>query len=539
MLKLSRQGLYETGEWERAGISLPRFDLDSSARATECAPVWVHFGAGNIFRGFISELQQRLLDRGRAVTGIVAAETYDEEIIDRIYIPYDNLSLLVIMKPDGNFGKKVVAGVAKSLVGDPSRKDDWEQLKTVFTCKSLQMVSFTVTEKGYNLTSMSGEFLPEVKNDLEKGPGDPRHLISKVAALVYTRFCAGAFPIALVSMDNCAHNGEKLEDAVLTFARKWAEEGLVENEFIDYLSNPEKVSFPWTMIDKITPRPSKIVRDNLVKAGLKDMDIICTAKETYIAPFVNAEGPQYLVVEDNFPNGRPLLEEAGVLFADRETVEKAERMKVTACLNPLHTALAVFGCLLGYQSIAIEMRDPSLKKLVEKIGYDEGMPVVASPGILKPKEFIRQVIEERFPNLYIPDTPQRIATDTSQKMAIRFGETIKAYETKIEGGAVVLKFIPLVIAAWCRYLLGLDDEGNEMQLSPDPMLKELRETLSAVRLGNPVSAKGSLRTVLSNVRLFGTDLYAAGIGEQIEAYFNELIDGKHAVRNTLEKYLSV
>ena len=90
-------------------------------------------------------------------------------------------------------------------------------------------------------------------------------------------------------------------------------------------------------------------------------------------------------------------------------------------MNPLHTALAVFGCLLGYESIAAEMGDPLLKTLVERIGYDEGIPVVVDPEILSPMEFIHEVISQRLPNPFIPDVPQRIATDTSQKVPIRFG----------------------------------------------------------------------------------------------------------------------
>lgn len=112
-------------------------------------------------------------------------------------------------------------------------------------------------------------------------------------------------------------------------------------------------------------------------------------------------------------------------MTDRDTVDKADTMKVTTCLNPLHTALSIFGCLLGYESIATEMEDPDLLTLVQQIGYKEGLPVVVNPEIINPKMFIDEVILKRLPNKYIPDTPQRIATDTSQKIAIRFGETIK------------------------------------------------------------------------------------------------------------------
>ena len=135
------------------------------------------------------------------------------------------------------------------------------------------------------------------------------------------------------------------------------------------------------------------------------------------------------MIEDRFPNGRPALEKAGVYMTDRDTVNKAEKMKVMTCLNPLHTALAVCGCLLGFNRISDEMKDDDLRALVYKLG-EEGMPVVVSPGIINPEDFIREVLEERLPNPYIPDTPQRIATDTSQKVSIRFGETIKGYMLK-------------------------------------------------------------------------------------------------------------
>lgn len=143
---------------------------------------------------------------------------------------------------------------------------------------------------------------------------------------------------------------------------------------------------------------------------------------------------------------RPPLEKAGVYMTDRDTVNNTEKMKVTTCLNPLHTALAVYGCLLGYDSIAAEMKDPQLKALVEKIGYGEGIPVVVDPKILSPMDFIHEVIDKRLPNPFMPDTPQRIATDTSQKVAIRFGETVKSYIAREDLDPASLTYIPLAIA---------------------------------------------------------------------------------------------
>ena len=115
------------------------------------------------------------------------------------------------------------------------------------------------------------------------------------------------------------------------------------------------------------------------------MEAVITGKNTYVAPYVNAEELEYLVIEDDFPNGRPPLEQAGVLFADRDTVNKVETMKVTTCLNPIHTALAIYGCLLGYTSIHAEMQDVELLALARAVGYREGCPWSSTPASLTRK----------------------------------------------------------------------------------------------------------------------------------------------------------
>ena len=152
--------------------------------------------------------------------------------------------------------------------------------------------------------------------------------------------------MAVVSMDNCSHNGEKLMSAVIEVASAWVKNGFAPAAFLDYLKDESKIAFPWSMIDKITPRPHPKVEKALADAGIEGMAPIVTEKKTFIAAFVNAEKPQYLVVEDKFPNGRPPLEKAGVYFCDRDTVNMCEKMKVTTCLNPLHTAMSMYGCLL-------------------------------------------------------------------------------------------------------------------------------------------------------------------------------------------------
>jgi len=291
------------------------------------------------------------------------------------------------------------------------------------------------------------------------------------------------------------------------------------------------------MIDKITPRPDASVEEILRKDGIEGLDSVVTSKNTYIAPFVNAEECEYLVIEDSFPNGRPELEKGGLLFTERETVDKVEKMKVCTCLNPLHTSLAVFGCLLGYTKISDEMKDDTLKKLVERVGYEEGLPVVVNPGVIDPKEFIDTVINVRIPNPFMPDTPQRIATDTSQKLAIRFGETIKAYMKSDKLDVSELKLIPLVYAGWLRYLMAVDDEGRQFELSPDPLLDTVCPYAAKLKLMAEQDVETVVEPILYMENIFGVDLYEAGLSELVCSYLKELTSGVHAVRNTLVKYV--
>lgn len=536
-MKLTLEGLKEKTAWEKAGVCLPSYDIEKTAEETKKAPVWVHFGAGNIFRIFIGGLADTLIEKGESKKGITCVETFDFDVIDKIYAPYDNLVLAVTLKADGSTDKRVLGSLTEAIKAQSSDVSQWNRLKEIFKDPGLQMISFTITEKGYALKGADGTYFPFIQADIENGPEKAVSAMAVVCALLYERYKTVKAPLAVVSMDNCSHNGEKLQSSIVTMAKEWYKKGFVEEGFVEYITDESRVSFPWSMIDKITPRPADSVCRELENAGIEDMAPVITSKKTYIAPFVNAEGPQYLVIEDKFPNGRPALEKAGVYMTDRDTVNKVERMKVTTCLNPLHTALAVYGCVLGYDLIADEMKDEQLNKLVHQIVPVEGMPVVTDPGILSPADFVKEVIEVRIPNPFMPDTPQRIATDTSQKVGIRYGETIKSYVAKY-GDAKKLTAIPLAIAGWCRYLLAVDDEGKAFELSADPMIPELTKQLEGIVVGKPETYTGQLKPILSNGNIFGIDLYEAGIGELIENMFAEEIAGPGAVRNVLKKYMA-
>ena len=535
-MRLTLQGIKDTAAWEQAGIRLPAYDVEAVAKKTRENPVWVHFGAGNIFRIFIGGIADRLLTSGDMDRGITCVETFDFDVVDKIYDPYDNLVLAVTLNADATTDKQVIGSLTEAIKAQSAVPASWSRLKEIFANPGLQMLSFTITEKGYALRNAAGDFFPFIQADIDNGPEKASSAMAVVCALLNHRFETCKAPVAVVSMDNCSHNGEKLRGSILTMAQEWEKKGFVSPEFVAYVSDEEQVSFPWSMIDKITPRPADSVCEELQKLGCEDIAPVITSKRTYIAPFVNAEGPQYLVVEDRFPNGRPPLEKAGVYMTDRDTVNCTERMKVTTCLNPLHTAMSMYGCLLGYTRICEEMKDEDIVKLIKRLGYVEGLPVVVDPKIMSPKAFIDEVVEQRLPNPFMPDDPRRIATDTSQKVGIRFGETIKSYVA--EGRDLnSLVAIPLAIAGWMRYLLAVDDNLQPMEVSADPMKDELQAKLAGIEAGKPETYKGQLREILANPSIFGSDLCAAGLADRIEQMFVEELAGAGAVRATLHKYI--
>ena len=185
-------------EWAQKGYQMPTFDMEAVRKKTHDEPTWVHFGAGNIFRAFPAAILNEALNSGKYDRGVIVAESFDYEIIDKAYQPYDNLSLLVSLKSTGTIEKKVIASVTESLKAD-YQFADWARLVEIFRNPSLQMISFTITEKGYSVNPA----------DLERGL-KPVLAMGKVAVLLLERYQAGQLPLTVQSMDNCSHNGDKV-----------------------------------------------------------------------------------------------------------------------------------------------------------------------------------------------------------------------------------------------------------------------------------------------------------------------------------------
>lgn len=519
-------------------VSVPGFDVSAMQAEGQRHPRWIHIGPGNLFRCFPARIAADLLERGEnwPITAVAPRDLEDMEF----QLPHhDLLTMKVTLNPDGTQDYRVIAGIAEAIgVGTTA---DMERLFQVVRDPGVELISYTVTEKGYGILDGSGELQAGVLAAMEDS--DPKTLehcqastMVLSAVLLLERFAAGGTPITMLSFDNFSHNGDKLRDSVLTIARAWTESGSAPAGFLDWLEDEAKVAFPITVIDKITPRPSPEIATKLANLGFTDLDVQ-TPRRTPLAGFVNTEPTEYLIIEDKFAGSRPAWEDLGVQVVAREVCDDFENMKVTTCLNPLHTALAVSGCLMNFSTIDAEMRDPALVALVHELGWKEGLPVVVDPGVVKPEDFLREVLERRFPNRYLPDNPARIAMDTSQKIPIRFGVTIRKYlETGRDLGT--LHAMPLVFALWCRYLLGVRDDGSPFEPASDPRLTELSAHVAGISLSggcDSTAVHEALAPILSDASIFGLDLYETPLAEATEQYFQRLIARPGAVRETLDK----
>lgn len=520
--------LQNIDEIKRRVDKSPSFNIEKIHLDTKKDPKWVAFGTGNIFRAYIARVAQDLIELGEFDRGINAIETRDPETIEKVYMPNDNLALSVTLKSDRNMSTELIASIGETVF-----INDNDRMNEIFKNKNLQIASYTITEKGYDIFDSSGNISENVLSDIENDPKKSNHLMVNTVGFLYTRFKEN-FPITLLSIDNLSHNGDVLKNSIVTIAKEYVKRGRYEKEFLDYLNDENKVAFPLSMIDKITPGPDVKVKEYLESKGFEDLGPYHRNKKSIIAKFVNSEEAEYLAIEDKFANGRPDFSKVGVYLVDRETVDKIETMKVTACLNPLHTCLAVYGCLLGYDRIYKEMEDKELVQLITKLAYEEALPVVDDPKVIDPEKFVKEVLEIRFPNPFMPDSPQRIATDTSLKIPVRFGKTLDTY---YKNGLDVskLKYIPLAIAGWLRYLNGVGDDGKKFELSPDPNLDELKDCLKGISLGN-FKVTEELNKLLSNEKIFGVDLNKIGLSNKIISILRQLYESEGAIRKTLVKY---
>ena len=119
---------------------------------------------------------------------------------------------------------------------------------------------------------------------------------------------------------------------------------------------------------------------------------------------------------------------------------------------------------------------------------------------------------------------------------MRFGETVKSY---LATGRDLneLAAIPLALAGWLRYLLAVNDAGEAMEVSADPLKDELQAQLKGIVWNDPSTYRGQLRGILANASIFGTDLTKTPLADRIESYFVKLLGGAGAARRLLQAEL--
>ena len=233
-MDLSKVNLKNKEFWNSINVALPEYDIDACIKATESAPAWLHVGGGNIFRAFIARINQRLLNQGLTDTGIIVCGTQDYENFERVYKPFDNLSIICDLRPDGNTGYEIIGNITEAIAANYDISENIRRLNEIARNPSLQIISFTITEKGYALRDADGRLFESAEKDMENGPSHPVTCMGFIAALLLERFNAGRYPLALVSMDNCSHNGDKLKSSVLEIIEAWAGKGYVDESFVDY-----------------------------------------------------------------------------------------------------------------------------------------------------------------------------------------------------------------------------------------------------------------------------------------------------------------
>ena len=146
-MKLTMAGIKDREAWEKAGIQLPGYDVEEVSEKARKAPRWVHFGIGNIFRVFIGGIADGLLEEGALDRGLTCVETFDYDVADKIYAPYDNLGLSVILHGDGTRDYKVLGALAEAVKAQSSNDKQWNRLKEIFAAPSLQLVSLPLLRR--------------------------------------------------------------------------------------------------------------------------------------------------------------------------------------------------------------------------------------------------------------------------------------------------------------------------------------------------------------------------------------------------------
>nr|WP_221189843.1 mannitol dehydrogenase family protein [Azomonas macrocytogenes] len=411
----------------------------------------VHIGVGGFHRAHQAIYTERLLNRGKAREwGICGVGLRSEDrAMQEALASQDYLYTLYELGNSDNTQIQVVGVLGDFLLAE----DGSEALIRKLADPETRIVSLTITEGGYCTDDSTGQFnanLPQIRHDLAN-PQQPETIFGFLSEALARRRAAGIKPFTVMSCDNLPHNGQVARNALLSFSR------LRDAGLHDWIA--ANVSFPNAMVDRITPMTSDAHRSQLYEeTGIED------AWPVVAEPFLQ------WVVEDKFCNGRPSWEEVGVQFTD--DVTPYEEMKIRL-LNGSHMAMAYLGALLGHRYAHEAMQDPQLQEFVRAYMDRDVAPLLAEvPGI--DLEKYKSTLIKRFSNSAIYDQISRLCSDGSSKLPKFVLPTLLG---QIESGADMRRTV-LIIAAWCHYLRGFDEQGETYPIL-DPRAVSLQEAACA------------------------------------------------------------
>ena len=412
-------------------VGVPAYDR------TAVRPGIVHFGVGGFHRAHQAMYLDQLMNEGKALDwGICGVGTMppDQRMRD-VLQAQDGLYTLVIKHPDGTMDPRVIGSIVEYLYAP----DDPETVLTRMTDPATRIVSLTITEGGYHVNQVTGEFDPGdpgLQHDLEPG-AVPTSAFGLVVEGLARRRAAGVPAYTVMSCDNIPGNGHVAKKMLTSFAR------LKDPELADWIES--EVRFPNSMVDRITPVTADADKEALAERfGIEDgWPVVCE-------PFTQ------WVLEDDFGGERPPFEDVGVQLVD--DVEPYELMKLRL-LNASHQALCYLGYLAGYRYAHEVCQDKLFVDFL--LGYmdNEATPTLPPvPGVDLDK-YKHQLIE-RFANPEVRDTLARLCAESSDRIPKWLVPVVR--QQLATGGEIARS--ALVIAAWARYAEGVDEQGEPIEV---------------------------------------------------------------------------
>lgn len=405
----------------------------------------VHIGVGNFHRSheayYTNELMEQfgILDCGICGIGLL---DYDRKIYN-ILKDQDGLYTLMVKNLDGTISAKIIGSITEFIFAPENAIAVIEKMAN----PDIKIISLTITEGGYNLNEGTGKFdfsNPVVIEDM-KNPTSPKTVFGYLTQAMKLRMKRGVGGCTIQSCDNIQGNGDVAKKSLLSYVKK------TEPELIPWIE--ENLSFPNAMVDRITPVTVAADKDYLNKEFLIDdqWPVVCE-------PF------HQWVIEDNFKAGRPAWEKVGAQFVD--DVVPFENMKLRL-LNAGHSVLGILGAIHGYKTIDEVACDEVFGKFLRNFMDFEASPTLGDLGTIDLEKY-KDDLEKRFKNFYIKDLVSRICLESSAKIPIFLLSTVKE-QLKRDGK---INYAAFVVAAWCRYNDGVDENGSTYQIE-DAMSNEL------------------------------------------------------------------